>query len=72
MAFLSDLHAAETATQSALTQGYIARTSKAWGKWVDFCRSLNTNPQLCDAANPIMLLQIFASRVRDGRSSESG
>ena len=72
MAFLADLRTAEAATQSGVTRSYTDRADRTWSKWVAFCHDLHHNPLLTTISDPIILLQVFAQRVRDGRASLSG
>lgn len=71
LAFLGDLRAAEEATRAGITRDSADRASKTWARWVEFCHSLNHDPHLTSVSDPVILLQAFAHRVRDGRSSQS-
>ena len=66
LAFLADLRAAETAARSGTSQGNIANANTSWSLWRQFCRELNHDPYLQSVSDPIILLQVFAARVRDG------
>ena len=66
LAFLSDLRAAETAARSGVGKGTIANANTSWDLWRQFCRELNHDPHLQSVSDPILLLQVFAARVRDG------
>ena len=50
---------------------YSHSQDRAWGLWEQFCAELCVNPELHDIQAPLPLLQVFARRVRDGRSSAS-
>jgi hypothetical protein len=71
-AFLSDIRTAQAATRAGVTARYSDRRDKAWDIWSGFCRSLCQDPTLRDIPDPVHLLQVFATRIRDGRLAPSG
>jgi hypothetical protein len=71
-AFLSDLGIAQTATRAGVTSHYSDRRDKAWDIWSGFCQSICQDPTLRDLPDPVLLLQVFATRIRDGRLAPSG
>jgi len=46
-------------------------TDSTWSTWLDFCTSLNIDPTLHSADDPILPLQLFAHRYRRGQISPS-
>lgn len=66
LAFLADLRAAETAARSGVSKGAIATSNTSWDLWRQFCQDLNHDPYLKSVTDPILLLQVFAARIRDG------
>jgi hypothetical protein len=56
----------------AVTVSYGNRRDKTWDFWSSFCQSLCLDPTLRDIPDPVHLLQVFATRVRDGRLAPSG
>jgi hypothetical protein len=70
--FLADLSTSQAAARSGVTVSYGDRRDKTWDLWSSFCRSLCLDPTLRDIPDPVHLLQVFATRVRDGRLAASG
>jgi hypothetical protein len=70
--FLTDLRFAEAETRSGIVASYAQSQDRSWQIWQQFCAELSQNPNLQDVTEPIALLQVYARRVRDGRSSASG
>lgn len=71
-AFLADLGASQAATRAGVTIKYSDRRDRTWDLWSGFCRSLCLDPTLRDIPDPVPPLQVFATRVRDGRLAASG
>lgn len=64
--FLRDLGSAEAASRAGVLDHASSRANSSWGLWTSFCRSLNQDPRLSAAPDPILLLQVFAERIRTG------
>ena len=43
-----------------------------WLRWRRFCQTLGTDESLTDVSDPVLILQLFAQRYRDGRLAPSG
>jgi hypothetical protein len=65
--FLADIRTAQAATRAGVTTQYSDRRDKAWDIWTTFCRSLCQDRTLRNIPHPVHLLQVFATRMRDGR-----
>ncbi len=70
--FCTDLRASQEAARAGTTSIYSDRRDKSWDLWARFCLSLSQDPTLRDIPDPVHLLQVFATRVRDGRLAPSG
>jgi hypothetical protein len=57
--------------RAAFDAGVVPSRSRAhyetWTRWRHFCDALGTDDELTDVTDPVLLLQIFAQRYRDGR-----
>lgn len=68
----SDLCLVENATRTGIHPSVARAADRTWSRWTTFCLSLDQDPLLQDIQEPIVLLQIFAQRVRDGRATARG
>jgi hypothetical protein len=70
--FSADLLLVADATRAGVVPSRARAADKSWEKWTEFCISLHQDPQLSDIDDPVILIQVFAQRIRDGRSAKGG
>jgi len=68
----ADLSLIRNAVEAGVVPSRAAAANSAWNIWQLFCVSLQADPFLQCGTDPILLLQIFAQRYRDGRIAPSG
>ncbi|KAL7561530.1 hypothetical protein ACA910_022684 [Epithemia clementina (nom. ined.)] len=70
--FLDDLRLATQTARESVSSSRAHAVEKVWlTTWVLFCQELGFHPLLTYAPDKIPILQVFATRVRDGRASRS-
>jgi hypothetical protein len=67
----TDLRLIREAVEAGVVPSRAAAANSAWGIWQRFCHTLGTDPYLGDGQDPLLLVQIFAQRYRDGRIAPS-
>ena len=71
--FLRDLSLAQQAARNSVSPKRAASQDRVWTKtWTPFCTSVGCDPLLLNVQDKIPILQVFATRIRDGRCSRSG
>ena len=67
----SDLSLLRAAFDAGVVPSRARAHDHTWTRWRHFCHALGTDEQLTAVADPVLLLQIFAQRYRDGRLAPS-
>jgi hypothetical protein len=67
----SDLRLIGQAVEAGVVSGRAAAANSTWGTWQRFCVSLGTDEFLSCGTDPLVMLQFFAQRYRDGRIAPS-
>ena len=70
--FRADHELAQTQTRAGVLATTARSADRQWEIWTQFCAELGHDPLLADHDDPVMVLQVFAVRLRDGRCSKSG
>ena len=71
--FLRDLRTAQATARQSISASRASAQDRIWtSTWQPFCRSLHLDPLLSSLPDKVPILQVFATRVRDGRCSRSG
>ena len=68
----ADLRLARETTAAGVVPSRDRTAQRTWVVWCTFCSSVNADPFMSKVADPIVLLQLFGVRWRDGRISPSG
>ena len=68
----ADLRLARETTAAGVVPSRDRTAQRTWVVWCTFCSSVNADPFMSKVADPIILLQLFGVRWRDGRISPSG
>ena len=63
----ADLSLLRAAFDAGVVPSRARSQDSSWAIWTNFCRALGTDPTLADVDDPVLLLQLFAQRYRDGR-----
>jgi hypothetical protein len=69
------MRTATTTVQAGVVPSRARAAEKHWERWELFCSELGIDPRLrgeIEADDPIVFLQVFAQRYRDGRLAPSG
>lgn len=67
-----DLSLVQEATRNGVVPSRARAADRSWDLWTEFCLSLHQDTLLADVPeSAVILLQIFAQRIRDGRLSKS-
>ena len=67
----TDLSLLRAAFDAGVVPSRARAQGRTWSIWSDFCHTLGTDPTLADVGDPVLLLQLFAQRYRDGRLAPS-
>jgi hypothetical protein len=70
-AFLADLGLAHEKSRASVVPKRATAQDGHWDTWCEFCREFNLEPTLADLPDPVPILQVFATRLRDGRIAPS-
>ena len=69
--FRRDLGTAHETVQAGVSSGRATAASSTWEVWVSFTTELGIDPFLEAIQDKVQVLQVFATRVRDGELSKS-
>jgi hypothetical protein len=73
--FRRDVRASKKTVQAGVVPSSARAAENHWIRWEEFCGELGLDPRLqgeVESEDPIVLLQVFAHRYRDGRIAPSG
>ena len=68
----ADLRLARETTAAGVVPSRDRAAQRTWCVWCAFCTSINVDPFLSQVADPVIIIQLFGVRWRDGRISPSG
>ena len=71
-AFVADVRLVHDTQRRGLDRHRNTSSNRTWQLWTEFCTSLGHDPHLHDTPNRVLLLQVFAQRIRDGRLAKDG